>query len=333
MSKNVTDGNTIKKEQFHWTSQMDDAFIQAMLKEQDKGNRVDGTFTSEAYANMVDVLSKTLNKDFNKKHLKNRLKTLKYHFSQCYDVFRGVSLSGFAWNSETKLFEAEEEVWEALIAVCVLTNLVYNIHRLLSLILQLFVFNRKSPMLQNGKGKISNYDEMLELFGRDRATGGAAETAKERRNQMNANKQIPETIDEIDHMVSIDEIRLENVNSSDDIQITSPMPASQMNQSEVTTSKNKKRKVDEEDVTTVKITASIDNVANAIRKSIFERSHPPLYSAKEIFDELQMMGVEPVKISRAYLFLVDKPNKVRALFGCHLPMRMSILKDMMDADS
>ncbi|KAJ9552825.1 hypothetical protein OSB04_016870 [Centaurea solstitialis] len=302
MSKKVTDGNTIKKEQFHWTSQMDDAFIQAMLKEQDKGNRVDGTFTSQAYANMVDGLSKTLNKDFNKKHLKNRLKTLKDHFSQCYDVFRGVSLSGFAWNPETKLFEAEEEVWEALIA-------------------------EKPDAAKWKRKKISNYDEM--------ATGGAAETAKERRNRMNANKQIRETIDEIDLMVSNDEISLENFNNSDDIQITSPMPASQMNQPNVTTSKSKKRKADEEDVTTVMIMTSIDNVANAIRESskVFERSHPPLYSAKEIFDELQTMGVEPEKISRAYLFLVDKQDKVCALSGCPLPMRMSILKDMMDADS
>ena len=69
MSKKVTDGNTGKRETFNWTPQMDDAFIQAMLKEQDKGNRVDGTFTSQAYTNMVDELSKTLNKDFNKNYL------------------------------------------------------------------------------------------------------------------------------------------------------------------------------------------------------------------------------------------------------------------------
>ena len=107
---------------------MDDAFIQAMLKEQDIGNRVDGTFSSQTYSNMVDELSKTLNKDFNKNHLKNRLKTLKDHFAQCYDIFCGVTLSGFAWNSETKLFEAEDEVWEPLIAVCVLSTLIYNIY-------------------------------------------------------------------------------------------------------------------------------------------------------------------------------------------------------------
>ena len=56
------------------------------------------------------------------------MKTLKDHFAQCYDIFRGVSLSGFAWNSETKLLEAEEEVWEALIAVCILSNFIYDIY-------------------------------------------------------------------------------------------------------------------------------------------------------------------------------------------------------------
>ncbi|KAJ9544903.1 hypothetical protein OSB04_024610 [Centaurea solstitialis] len=157
MSKKVTNrstGNRIDGT-FFWTSHMDNAFIQAMLKEQDKGNRIDGTFTSQAYANMVDELSRMLNKDFNKNHLKNRLKTLKDHFSQCYDIFRG-----------TKLFEAEEEVWEALIA-------------------------EKPDAAKWKKKQISNYDEMLELFGRDRATGGGAETAKERRNQMATNQQRP----------------------------------------------------------------------------------------------------------------------------------------------
>ena len=44
------------------------------------------------------------------------------------------------------------------------------------------------------------------------------------------------------------------------------------------------------------------------------------------------MGLGPEKISRAYLFLVDKPEQTRALFGCPFPMKMSILRDMMGAD-
>lgn len=109
---------------------------------------------------------------------------------------------------------------------------------------------------------------MLELFGRDRATGGAAETAKERRKRMSTNQQTPETINEIDRMIEVEEISLENFNSSDDIQLTSTMPTSQMDLPNATTSKRKKRKGGEQDVENFKITtAAIGDVANAIRES------------------------------------------------------------------
>ena len=110
----------VKKEQFGWTSDMDDAFIQAMLTQQDKGNRPKGTFSSLAYANMVDELRTKLKLDFTKARLKNRLKTLKENFAYCHDVIRGSKLSGFSWNSMTQLIEAEEEVWEKLEEVCLL---------------------------------------------------------------------------------------------------------------------------------------------------------------------------------------------------------------------
>ena len=110
----------VKKEQFGWTSDMDDAFIQAMLTQQDKGNRPKGTFSSLAYANMVDELRTKLKMDFTKARLKNRLKTIKENFAYCHDVIRGSKLSGFSWNSMTQLIEAEEEVWEKLEEVCLL---------------------------------------------------------------------------------------------------------------------------------------------------------------------------------------------------------------------
>ena len=115
--------------------------------------------------------------------------------------------------------------------------------------------------------QICNYDEMLELFARDRATGAGAKTAKERRIWMTTNQQRPKTIDEIDRMVSINETSLENFNSSDDIQVISTMSTSQMDPPKVTKSKSKKRKMEEEDVTSSKITATISDVANDIRES------------------------------------------------------------------
>lgn len=59
---------------------------------------------------MVKELHEKLNMDCNKTYPKNHLNTLKDHFAQCYDLFHGVGLSGISWNSETKLFEADNKV-------------------------------------------------------------------------------------------------------------------------------------------------------------------------------------------------------------------------------
>lgn len=97
---------------------MDDAFTDAMLYQTREGNRPDGTFTTVAYTNMVTELhEKFPHIDFTKAHLKNRLKTLKEHFSKSYDLFK-VGMSGFAWSPVTKLWSAEPDVWKTLIAVC-----------------------------------------------------------------------------------------------------------------------------------------------------------------------------------------------------------------------
>ncbi|CAI9276807.1 unnamed protein product [Lactuca saligna] len=68
-----------EKEQVKWSEIMDYAYIQAMIKQQETHNRVNGSFTPTAYAQMGN---------FN---------------------------DGFSWNSSTQLIEAEEEVWDNLI--------------------------------------------------------------------------------------------------------------------------------------------------------------------------------------------------------------------------
>ena len=64
---------------------------------------------------MVGVLRTTISPHITKQHIKNRMKTLKEHFAEAYDLFN--SLSGFAWNPMTKKIEAGEEVWEDFIKI------------------------------------------------------------------------------------------------------------------------------------------------------------------------------------------------------------------------
>ncbi|KAL4301355.1 hypothetical protein AHAS_Ahas17G0292600 [Arachis hypogaea] len=108
-------GEVTSRDTLRWTDEMDTTFIDALIEECRKGNRVDGTFTTMAYDNILSLLRSIYGNHIRKENLKNRLKTLKDHFGVCYDNFHG--LSGFSWNPITKMFEAEAEVWEELIKV------------------------------------------------------------------------------------------------------------------------------------------------------------------------------------------------------------------------
>lgn len=103
------------KDNLRWTSEMDESFIDALLEETAKGNRPDNTFTTSAYDNMVQSLTTAFGSHITKNHLKNRKKTLSVRFAELYDLFNG--LSGFSWSPMTKLFEADDQVWNDLLEV------------------------------------------------------------------------------------------------------------------------------------------------------------------------------------------------------------------------
>ncbi|QHO52233.1 uncharacterized protein DS421_2g37720 [Arachis hypogaea] len=104
----TTEANQPSKDNLRWFDDMDEVLLNALAEEALKGNRHDGSSTTEAYANAVKTLSIAIGPHIAKNHIKNRMKTLKDHFVEAYDLFH--HLSGFAWNSVTRKFEAEEEV-------------------------------------------------------------------------------------------------------------------------------------------------------------------------------------------------------------------------------
>ncbi|XAR71155.1 hypothetical protein NMG60_11028288 [Bertholletia excelsa] len=87
---------------------MDKVLLDALLEEQQKGNRLEGVFTPSAYANLVQACNEKLGMKFENNHLKNRMKTLKTNFSTCYNLFKGMSV--FSWNPGAKMWDAELEL-------------------------------------------------------------------------------------------------------------------------------------------------------------------------------------------------------------------------------
>ena len=99
-----------------WSSVMDDALVDAFLHQVITGGRVNETFTSKAYDDIVKELVEKFDMEINKDKVKNRQKTLKKNFHECYDILKD-GLSGFGWNDSLNMWTAELEVWEPLISV------------------------------------------------------------------------------------------------------------------------------------------------------------------------------------------------------------------------
>ena len=64
MNKQEPFVNTGKKSLLNWIEHMDVAFVDAMVQQQEKGNRPYGNFTSQAYANMVEEINTKLTMNF-----------------------------------------------------------------------------------------------------------------------------------------------------------------------------------------------------------------------------------------------------------------------------
>ncbi|XP_068504308.1 L10-interacting MYB domain-containing protein-like [Phaseolus vulgaris] len=92
---------------------MDLALLSAMVEEARRGSRVDGSWTTQGYNNIVMALHEVGMHTITKNHVKNRQKSLKDRWREVHDLFS--SLSGFAWNQSSKKIEAEDEVWDSLI--------------------------------------------------------------------------------------------------------------------------------------------------------------------------------------------------------------------------
>ena len=80
-----------------WSSVMDDALVDAFLHQVIIVGRVNGTFTSKVYDDIVKKLVENFHMETNKDKVKNRQKTLKKNFHECYDIFKN-GLSGSGWN-------------------------------------------------------------------------------------------------------------------------------------------------------------------------------------------------------------------------------------------
>ncbi|KAK9996837.1 hypothetical protein SO802_021523 [Lithocarpus litseifolius] len=166
---------------------------------------------------------------------------------------------------------------------------------------------KAKPKAKEFKNKpIPNFDKLVELYGKDRATGEQSETASEmsQRWATSTGEGSMENIEDIDHLVAQNEVTLE---SCDNVVDNNVGKAS---------SKAKKRKTSKnEDME--QIMGAIQDVALVMREGnsalreenlIFERSLARLpIPEQDVFHLLDEIGIDSRLRMRAYLYLIKNP--------------------------
>ncbi|XP_022858384.1 uncharacterized protein LOC111379261 isoform X1 [Olea europaea var. sylvestris] len=94
----------------YWTPPMDLFFIDLMLEQVRKGNRIGQSFITQAWNDMVASFNEKFRSQHDKEILKNRYK----HFKKQYnDVKILLQHSGFSWDDGREMVTAEDCVWDA----------------------------------------------------------------------------------------------------------------------------------------------------------------------------------------------------------------------------
>ncbi|KAL4644230.1 hypothetical protein ACB092_02G149200 [Castanea dentata] len=204
--------------------------------------------------------------------------TLKKNFHEFYDIYKD-GLSGFGWNDFLNIWTVEPEVWEPLIA-------------------------SKLAVKKWMTTPMPNYSKMAQLWAKDRAKGDHAETAKEK----NARYAASTTIDEIDNLISQNEVSLENFEVEDDQR--SP-------KTNVACSRVKKRRLAEDDELRNVIFQSFDNVSMAIDRAteVMAKYFSKSYGA-EVHIALGVLDLDPISKTEAYIYLMENQTYKEMFFGC-----------------
>ena len=142
---------------------------------------------------------------------------------------------------------------------------------------------------------------MTQLWAKDRAKCDHPEIAKEKRARYAAST----TIDEIDNLISQNEVFLENFEVEDDQR--SPeinVARSRVSSQDAMSSISKKRRLAEDDELENVISQSFDNVSKAIDRAteVMARYFSKSYGA-EVHVVLDVLDLDPISKTKAYIFL------------------------------
>lgn len=97
-----------------WTESMEHCFVELMVEQINKGNRIGSLFNEEAWVHMVEAFSARWGLQFDKQSLMDQY----FYLMKKHDEISNIlSQSGFAWDETLQTIIAGNDVWDAYIKV------------------------------------------------------------------------------------------------------------------------------------------------------------------------------------------------------------------------
>lgn len=89
---------------------MDQYFIELMLNQLEGGNKLDNTFSKQAWTDMLTLFNSKFGQQHSKRVLRHRYKKLWKYYD---DVKSLLKQDGFSWDDSQQMIVGGDDVWDA----------------------------------------------------------------------------------------------------------------------------------------------------------------------------------------------------------------------------
>lgn len=96
-----------------WTASMDQYFIELLLDQLGRGNKINNSFNKKTWTDMLDMFNAKFGSQYCKRILKNRFKKLLKYYCEITNLLK----QGFSWNDQQQMLSADDDVWDAYVKV------------------------------------------------------------------------------------------------------------------------------------------------------------------------------------------------------------------------
>ncbi|XP_022636618.1 uncharacterized protein LOC106760000 isoform X2 [Vigna radiata var. radiata] len=94
-----------------WTASMDQFFIELMVDQLSRGNRVDNGFNKKAWTDMLAIFNTKFGCQHGRRVLKNRFKKLLKYYRDITNLVK----QGFSWNEQQQMLLADDDIWDSYV--------------------------------------------------------------------------------------------------------------------------------------------------------------------------------------------------------------------------